>query len=275
MAVYRRMDVGTATPTMGERCGIPHHLLDFLEPWEDCTVSLFQTRALEAMEGIERRGRTALLVGGTGLYHRAVIDRLAIPGQYPEVRAALEEEAGTPYGPRRLRERLVALDPIAESRIEAGNIRRLVRALEVCEGAGVPFSSFGPGLEAYPESPVRQVGLLPDVEGVLESVERRISEWMEGGLLEEVLLLREDPRGISRTAGQAIGYREMLDHLDGACSLDEAVSGMVRRTRALVRRQIAWFRRDPRVHWTSSVDEVAALLDDALAQARRSAQVRD
>ena len=275
MAVYRRMDIATATPSLAERSGIPHHLLDVLEPWEDCTMSLFQTAAQSAIDDIERRGRIPLLVGGTGLYHRAVIDRLDIPGQYPDVRAALEVEASLPDGPSLLLGRLVELDPIAAGRIEPGNVRRIVRALEVCEGSGTPFSSFGPGLEAYPATSIAQVGLLPELDVVLAAVERRIHLWIDGGLLGEVRALADDPRGLSRTARQAIGYRELFDHLDGVITLDEAIAETVRRTRALVRRQVSWFRRDPRVRWASTAEEAAGVLDEVLAQARRPAQVRD
>ena len=275
MAVYRRMDIGTATPTVAERSGVPHHLLDVLEPWDDCTMSLFQDLALAAVDDIELRGRIPLLVGGTGLYHRAVIDRLDIPGQYPSVRMALEAEAALPGGPSALHARLVGLDPVAAGRIEPGNVRRIVRALEVCEGAGVPFSSFGPGLEEYPPASIAQVGLLPDLEAVLDAVERRIRGWVDAGLLDEVAALVDDRRGLSRTAAQAIGYREIIDHLSGAITLDEAIAETIRRTRVLVRRQISWFRRDPRIRWATTREGAATALGEALAEARRPTQVRD
>ena len=275
MAVYRRMDIATATPTVAERCGVPHHLLDLFEPWEDCTVSLFQASARSAMSEIERRGHLSLLVGGTGLYHRSVIDRLEIPGQFPEVRAALERELASPDGLDRLHARLTHLDPVAAGRIEPKNTRRIVRALEVCEGAGVPFSSFGPGLEAYPDTSVMQVGLLPDLDVIFDAVERRIHDWFEGGLLDEVTALADDPRGLSRTAEQAIGYREVIDHLAGRRSIDGAIEETTRRTRGLVRRQVKWFRRDPRVQWVTTPDEAAVLLDRLLAQSRSSVEVRD
>ena len=150
-----------------------------------------------------------------------------------------------------------------------------MRALEVWEGSGVPFSSYGPGLSSYPPAVVAQVGFLPELGDIKAAAERRIVRWIDQGLLDEVAELRDDPRGLSRTAAQAIGYREMLEHLDGELSLDEAVEGTARRTWHLARRQIAWFRRDPRVRWVTTPEAAHALLGETLAQVRSAAQVRD
>ena len=275
MAVYRRMDIGTATPSAADRAAVPHHLVDRLEPWDDCTLTVFQAAATAAMADIVSRGRVPLLVGGTGLYHRAVIDQLTIPGQFPEERAVLEAEAATPEGVTRLFARLCELDPIAAARIEPGNVRRIVRALEVWEGSGAPFSSFGPGLDTYGSTTVEQVGYLPELSDLRTAAELRITGWIDKGLLLEVAALHDDPRGLSRTAAQAIGYREFLSHLDGTLSLDAAIEETARRTWNLIRRQIAWFRRDPRVRWTTTPQETLSLLAELLAQVHSSAQVRD
>ena len=275
MAVYRGMDIATATPTAAERAAVPHHLLDLLDPWEDCTLAFFQDAAMAAMATTVERGHVPILVGGSGLYHRAVIDRLDIPGQFPAIRARLELEAAEPGGTAALLATLGELDPLAVTRIEPGNVRRIVRALEVCLGSGRPFSSYGPGLAAYRSTDVVQIGVLPSLEVVHRAVEDRVGGWVDGGLLDEVASLRRAPLALSRTAAQAIGYREFLACIDGDCSVEEATMETIRRTRQLVRRQVAWFRRDPRVRWASSTQEAQDLLDAAIARVRASSEVRD
>lgn len=274
MAVYRGMDIGTATPSAEDRRQVPHHMIDILDPWEDCTVSLFQEAALQAMGEVIARGRVPLLVGGSGLYHRAVIDVLEIPGQFPEIRSRLEAEAAE-GGLAEMMNRLRSGDPIAAERIEPGNERRIVRALEVVEGTGRQFSSFGPGLESYGPADVLQVGISPGGDVLRSSAERRVDEWINGGFLDEVERLAAEPRDLSRTAAQAIGYRELLDHLVGDLTIEEAVIETVRRTKSLARRQLAWFKRDPRVSWSESPDEAAAGLRKTIAEVRRSIEVRD
>jgi tRNA dimethylallyltransferase len=245
MLVYRGMDVGTAKPPAAEQSGVPHHLLDLVDPDEEFTVAAWQQRANATLDDIARRGRRALVVGGTGLYVRALVDRLAIPGQYPAVRADLDAEPDTAA----LHARLAALDPVAASRMEATNRRRVVRALEVTLGAGQPFSSFGPGLEAYPEVSWPMVGLEVSRDDLDARVAARYADQMKAGFLEEVRALRARPAGLSRTASQALGYRELLAHLDGGCTLDEALDEAITRTRRFARRQQRWFRRDPRIRW--------------------------
>jgi tRNA dimethylallyltransferase len=192
-----------------------------------------------------------VLVGGSGLYLRAVIDRLRPPGEWPAVRAELEAEPDVTV----LHDRLARLDPASAARMNPTNRRRVVRALEVCVGSGRPFSSFGPGLETYPPSPVVQIGLRWRRAVLLERVERRFATLLEAGFVEEVQALAERPRPLSRTARQAIGYAELLDHVAGRCSLDEAVAAAVARTRRFAVRQERWFRRDPRIHWVDVVDD--------------------
>jgi len=264
MQVYRGMDIGTAKPSAAERAEVPHHLLDLLEPWEDGTVAWFQGEARAAIADIERRGRRALLVGGTALYVQAVVDDLDIPGQYPEVRAILESDPDTAA----LHAQLAALDPLAASRMETTNRRRILRALEVTMGSGQPFSSYGPGLDAHPPTELTLVGLRREPDDLRARIDARYQQQMAAGFLDEVRRLREHPRGISRTAGQALGYKELLEHLDGILTLDEAVDLAIRRTGRFARRQWAWFRRDPRIRWLEApADGPGNLLVDALGAA--------
>ena len=242
MQVYRGMDIGTAKPTPAERAAVAHHLLDLAEPDHDFSVAAFQAAAQAALRDIAARGHRALLVGGTGLYFRALVDGLHLPGRYPEVRAELEADVDTPA----LHARLAVLDPPAARRMEPTNRRRVVRALEVTLGSGRPFSTFGPGLEAYPPSPVVQIGLRPPLDVLDWRIDQRVQAMVARGFLDEV---RGLPRPLSRTAGQALGYRELLDHLDGRLTFERAVADTVARTRQFARRQLRWFRRDPRVRW--------------------------
>lgn len=257
MAVYREMDLATAKPPRTDRTEIPHHLIDVLDPAEECTVSWFQSMAQEAIAEIRARGKVPVLVGGTGLYHRAVVDNLEIPGQFPEVRAHLEAIAADPEGPAILMARLHELDPVAAERIEPGNVRRTIRALEVIDGTGRPFSSFGPGMETYGASTVVQVGLNIELGALGPRFEERITTWMDAGLLDEVASLAKRPNGLSRTARQAIGYRELLAVIEDGAPLEPALAATLVRTRVFARRQRSWFRRDPRVHWVAPRDAMA------------------
>jgi len=264
MQVYRGMDIGTAKPTAAEQAQVPHHLIDLLDPWEDATVAWYQATARAVLADLETRGKRGLLVGGTGLYVQAVVDDLDIPGQHPGVRAELEAEPDTTA----LHARLRALDPVAAGRMEPGNRRRILRALEVTLGSGRPFSSFGPGVHAHPENRFTQVGLGVEPTVLAERIAARYQAQLAAGFLDEVRRLVEHPRGLSRTARQALGYKELIDHLDGLLTLDEAVDLAVRRTRRFARRQRAWFRRDPRIHWVdASVATDDNLLVDAVASA--------
>jgi tRNA dimethylallyltransferase len=250
MQVYRRMDIGTAKPTPAERAEVPHHLIDIIDPWEDFTVTAFADRARAAIADVEARGHRPLLVGGTGLYLRAVIDELTVPGQFPEARAELEAEPDT----RALHRRLSEIDPAAAGRMEPTNRRRVVRALEVTMGSGRPFSSFGPGLEVYPPSRFHIIGIELPFPALAARIEGRYRRQIAAGFVAEARRLLVDPRGVSRTAGQALGYKELFGHLTGACSLDEAVAVAVRRTRRFARRQRSWFGRDPRIRWLRADD---------------------
>ena len=266
MQVYRGMDIGTAKPTAAERAEVPHHLIDLLDPWEDGTVAWYQREAQAVVADIEARGKRALLVGGTALYVQAVVDGLEIPGQFPDERAALEADGDTAA----LHRRLAELDPVAAGRMEPTNRRRVVRALEVTLGSGRPFSSYGPGLDAHGDTPFRLVGLQRSTEDLAARIEQRYQAQLDAGLLDEVRRLRGHPRGLSRTAAQALGYKELLAHLDGETTLEEAVDLAVRGTRRFARRQRAWFRRDPRIAWLEATPDEpgdAKHLVDALTTA--------
>jgi tRNA dimethylallyltransferase len=262
MQVYRDMDIGTAKPGWAERAVVRHHCIDLVDPGEEFTVAEHQSACAAAMADIAARGDRALLVAGTGLYLRAAIDRLRPPGRWPAVRTDLEAEADTGA----LHARLAAIDPAAAARMEPTNRRRVIRALEVCVGSGRPFSSYGPGLTVYPDSGVVQIGLRWPRPALAERVERRFLAMVEAGLLAEVAALAERPEGLSRTASQALGYKELLAHLAGACSLDEAIERAVSRTRRYATRQLRWFQRDPRVRWM----DMEADGDRALAELERA-----
>lgn len=243
-AVYRGMDIGTAKPSQAERGGVPHHLIDVVDPSETWTVARFQAAVAETLDDLAGRGATPIVVGGTGLYVRAVVDRFTLPGQYPEARAAAEAEPSTEV----LWHRLSGLDPAAAAKILPTNRRRLVRALEVTEGSGRPFSSYGPGVDTYPPTPFRQIGLRLERAVLDQRIEARYQAQMEAGFLDEVArLLAGGP--LSATAAQALGYAELAAHLAGTLTLDEALDQAIRRTRRFARRQERWFRRDPRLIW--------------------------
>lgn len=261
MQVYRGMDIGTAKPSPAERAEVPHHLIDIADPGEDFSVARFQREMQAAVAGIEQRGRVPVFVGGTGLYLRSVTDDLEIPGQWPDVRAELEAEPDTAA----LHGRLFALDPVAAGRMEPTNRRRVVRALEVTLGSGRPFSSFGPGLDTYPPSPVFQAGLALDRDELARRVEGRFRAMVDAGLLDEVRALqKQHPDGFSRTAAQALGYAEAAAHLRGELTMDEAVATAVQRTRTFAVRQERWFRRDPRIRWYDATGKPVAVAAQVL-----------
>ncbi len=252
MQVYRGMDIGTAKPTPAERGAVPHHLVDVADPSDEWSVRATQIAAHDAIADIERRGRRAVLVGGTGLYVRAVVDALAVPQTDAAVRAALEAQTATDDGLAGAYRHLHVRDPDAAARIEPSNRRRIVRALEVIEVTGRPFSSFGAGLTEYgpPALDVALIGIALTRDHVAARIARRFAAMRDAGLLEEVRALAANPHGLSRTARQAIGYKELLAHLSGEiATLDEAFDLAVRRTRKFARRQRVWFRRDPRIAW--------------------------
>ncbi|MDQ1366221.1 MAG: tRNA dimethylallyltransferase [Acidimicrobiaceae bacterium] len=265
MQVYRGMDIGTAKPSAADRASVPHHLLDLVAPGEDFTVARYQAAAQAALAGIEARGSRALLVGGTGLYFQAVVDHFTPPGRYPEVRAELEAEPDTVALHRRLHE----IDPLAASRMLPSNRRRVVRALEVSLGSGHPFSTFGPGIATFPPTRFRIAGLwLP--RGVVGGrIEERFRTMLESGLVGEVGRLAARAGGMSRTARQALGYREVLAHLEEGAPMAAAAADAVRRTKAFARRQRVWWRRDPRITWYGAAENPLAVVPALLGDWKR------
>ena len=262
MQVYRGMNIGTAKPSVAEQSEIVHHLLDVCDPDDDYTVARFQRDCFAVLADIEERGKRAVLVGGTGLYLQAITDDLEIPARFPEVRAELELEPDTAV----LFARLEGLDPLAASRMEPTNRRRVVRALEVTVGSGRPFSSFGPGLEEYPPAPFPVLGLAMERVVLDQRIAQRYEQQMADGFLAEVQTLVDLPAGLGRTARQALGYAELLDHIENGTPLDDALETAVTRTRRFARRQQRWFGRDPRINWIETDGEVSA---NALAELAR------
>jgi tRNA dimethylallyltransferase len=265
MQVYRGLDIGTAKPSLGERAEIVHHLVDVADPSEEWSVRRTQDSARAVLADLEARDRRALLVGGTGLYVRAVVDDLEIPPTDRSVRDDLDRAVDDDAGLARAYERLMTLDPTAAARMERGNRRRIVRALEVIELTGRRFSSFGPGIDDYPAPAisVTMVGLQFEPPELADRIARRFAGMRRSGLVAEVQALAGLPaeRSLSRTAREAIGYRELLAHLAGEiATLDGAFDAAVRRTRRFARRQRTWFGRDPRVGWVDGARPQADLV---------------
>jgi len=268
MVAYRGMDLGTAKPTPTQRALVPHHLIDLAEPSEALSVASYQAAGLEALVGIAARGRPALLTGGSGLYLRALVDHLEFPGTDPATRATLEREAAAAGAPRMYR-RLQELDPVAATRIEPGNIRRTVRALEVPAVTGRVFSDFAQTWDRYPPAHVRAAGVEIPRAILSQRIVARVHAMLAAGWVEEVAGLVA--RGFAGwlTSTQAIGYAELARHVQGDMTLEEAVERTVTRTKHLARRQMAWFMRDPRIKWfpagfegaVSVVQDVRAYLE--------------
>ncbi|MBM46924.1 MAG: tRNA (adenosine(37)-N6)-dimethylallyltransferase MiaA [Acidimicrobiaceae bacterium] len=246
MQVYRRMDIGTAKPTVEQQMEIRHHLIDLVEPNETFSLVDFQKIHDSVRTEIDERDGIPLLVGGTGLYVRAVVDRLTPPPQFSDIASQLDVEPDT----KRLHQRLQELDPAGAARMEDTNRRRIIRALEVSLGTGKPFSSFGPGLDTYPDVPYRIIGIEIGRDDLDERIRQRYEHQIESGFLEEVRSLAETD--LSKTAGQALGYKELLAHVHGELSFEDALELAIQRTKRFARRQQRWFRRDPRVEWVAT-----------------------
>ncbi|HLB39429.1 MAG TPA: tRNA (adenosine(37)-N6)-dimethylallyltransferase MiaA [Actinomycetota bacterium] len=266
MLVYRGMDIGTAKPAPDDLQGVPHHLMNLAEPSERFTVARYQAAARDVLATCS----TPLLVGGSGLYFRAIVDDLRFPPEDPVVRAALQAEADE-LGAEELYRRLADTDPVAAERIEPGNVRRTIRALEVTAITGAPFSDFAAAWEVYDPGRVRVAGVRLEHDALDARVRARVAAMLEAGWLEEVRGLIDRGVGDWLTASQAIGYAELAMYLDGRLDLDEAMERTVKRTKELARRQTAWFRRDPRIQWFDAgrggaievVEDVRAYLEAA------------
>ena len=241
---YRGMDIGTAKITVEERRGVPHHLLDTMDVTQEASVADFQNECRAAIHDIRSRGKRAILVGGSGLYVRAALDVLEFPGTDPVLRRRLEEEFETKgLGP--LRARLEEVDPVSAARL--GDARRVIRALEVHGLTGRPFSSFMPQREYF--QPALQIGLEVDREQLRERLALRVHRMVDAGLQQEVERLDAVGLRSGKTASRALGYAQFLQVLDGELTEDAAVEETIVATRQFARRQLTWFRADPRITW--------------------------
>ncbi|MCY4103754.1 MAG: tRNA (adenosine(37)-N6)-dimethylallyltransferase MiaA [bacterium] len=266
MAVYRHMDIGTGSPTAEEMAELRHHGIDLVDAASEYSVGAYLAAVRPVVNTHVGRGTSLVAVGGTGLYARAVVDDLEMPGAYPEVRAELEAEPDTTS----LYEGLRGCDPLAAERTGPVNRRRIIRALEVAVGSGRPFSSYGQGLRRYGPTLFTQVGLRLPRPLLDARIAERFREQLDAGFLDEVRRLRDAPMPLSRTARCALGYRELLDHLDGRCSLAEATEVAVQRTRRFARRQERWFRRDPRITWLDVQEDPWEVFGDLMEIFERS-----
>ncbi len=246
MQLYRGMDIGTAKLPVSERRGVPHHLLDIWDVSETANVAEYQRMARGLIDRLRRQGRTPILVGGSGLYVRGALDNLDFPGTDPTLRSRLEDELAA-SGPAPLYARLAERDPAAAEAILPSNGRRIVRALEVIELTGRPFTATLP--EHVSRYPCVQIGLEVPRTELDERIALRVDRMWRSGLVEEVRELERNGLRDGRTASRALGYAQVLRFLNGECSEDAAREETIRATRRFARRQDSWFRRDPRIHW--------------------------
>lgn len=251
MQFYRGMDIGTAKVSSEQRAEVPHHLLDILDVTQDASVSEYQSRARALIHEIHERGRTPIIVGGSGLYVRAATDVMNFPGTDPAMRARLEgiAEAGALHDMHAM---LEELDPKAASTIKPTDARRIVRALEVIALTGDTFSSELPEYTYY--TPTIQVGLAQDRETLHQRIADRVHLMWDAGWVDEVRTLLDQGLRDGKTARHAIGYAQIIDYLDGNMTADLAIDSTVTRTRQFAKRQETWFRRDPRIHWFDAAD---------------------
>jgi tRNA dimethylallyltransferase len=265
MQVYRRMDIGTAKPTEEDQRRVVHYGVDIAEPSERYSVARFVEDVAAARKKISKADASELIVGGTGLYVTALVDGLSMPGDYPKIRAQLEANRDTGA----LYEQLSELDPEAVKKIDPNNRRRMIRALEVCLGSGKTFSSFGEGIGAYPPVDTVQIGIKWQREALRERIALRVHKMIEAGLVDEVRGVLNEPKGISDTARQALGYKEVIEHIERRWTLEEAIDATILRTQQFAVRQERWYRRDPRIQWVEvqndPIAEVTPLLVAALA----------
>lgn len=261
MQLYRGMDIGTAKVPPDERQGVPHHLLDVLDVRDEASVAAYQRDVHRCLDAVQARGRVPILVGGSGLYVRAALDHLAIPPTDPQVRARLEDEAAR-VGADALYDRLRTVDPQAAERILPGNVRRVVRALEVVELTGRPFSATLP--QPRYVRPAVQIGLTMPRDRLDERIDARVLRMWRSGLLEETRRLADAGLREGRTASRAVGYAQALAQVDGHVEEAQAIADTARATRRLARRQLSWFGRDQRITWLTPGADPTALLPDAM-----------
>ena len=260
--IYRGMDIGTAKPDAAQLAAVPHHLLNIVNPDEDYTVADYKRDAQRIMKDILDRGKLPVMAGGTGLYVRASLENLDIPrvSSDPELRAKLEKDIAE-KGLSAVAKRLLTLDPEAAYIVDLKNPRRVVRALEVALLTGTPFTAQRKKAERLFD--VLTLGLNPPAEVLRERIDDRVDQMISGGLVEEVRILIKK-YGPEQTAFEAIGYREIIEHLNGALSLDAAVAEIKINTWRYAKRQLTWFRKDKTVRWIEHAHEATALVEDFL-----------
>jgi tRNA dimethylallyltransferase len=250
MQLYKGMDIGTAKLSIEERRGVPHHLLDVLDVKEDSTVAWYQERARAAITEIHSRGKDAVIVGGTGLYIKAILDDLNFPDTDPDIRAKLETEAAE-FGSEYLFARLEQLDPAAALAIDRANIRRVIRALEVIEITGQPFTANLPREDSSRYPNAMQFGLVMDRDHLRERIDLRVDRMWEAGFVNEVDGLIEAGIKNGSTAQRALGYSQIISFRDGLMSEEDAKEDTKRASRQYARRQETWFSRDIRIQWVA------------------------
>ncbi len=248
MQLYRGMDIGTAKLTMEERRGVPHHLLDILTVDQDASVAQYQGLARAAVDEIRERGKTAIIVGGTGLYIKSIIDEMNFPETDPALRKRLEDEAEL-LGTAELYSRLRVLDPDAAAAIEPANTRRIIRALEVIEVTGEPYSANLPSDTSLRYPDALHFGLAMERANLAPRIEARVHRMFAQGLVEEVRSLISQGLLAGTTAQRAIGYAQVISFINGEISLEQAIEETIVATRQYVRRQETWFKRDQRIQW--------------------------
>ena len=267
--IYREMDIGTAKPTLDQRGAVPHHLIDCVDVDQPFSVAEYQRLADTAIEDIRERGKRPMAVGGAGLYFRGLIDGLFEgPGADAEIRAKLQREADE-HGNVALHERLHRCDPEAANRIHPNNLVRVIRALEVYELIGKPISALQQQWKTNePRYPFRAFGLNMPREVLYRRIEDRVDRMIEIGLIEEVKGLLDQGYPRDCVAMQSFGYKELIDHLDGKRTLDEAIALLKQNTRRFAKRQLTWFRNDPRIEWidTSQFSSIDGIVDNLLAR---------
>jgi len=251
MQVYRGMDIGTAKISAEERNGISHHMLDVLNVSQDSTVAWYQSEARRVIDEVHSRGKNVVMVGGTGLYIKAVIDELNFPDTDPMVRHTLNAEAEK-LGIDAMFARLEKLDPAAALAIDRANLRRIIRALEVIEITGKPFTANLPREESIRYPDARQFGLVMNRDDLSDRIDLRVNAMFDKGLVAEVQKLVADGLLQGRTAQRALGYAQVISYLNGEISLDAAIEETKRATRQYARRQETWFSRDTRITWLST-----------------------
>ena len=260
MQFYRGMDVGTAKLSIDERRGVRHELLDWLEVTDESTAAGYQAVARPLIENLQAEGITPIMVGGSMLYIAAVLNTFDFPGNDETFRAELEADL-IEHGPHEMHRRLAVIDPIAASRILVENGRRIVRALEIIHVTGEPFAAALPD-ETESWQPVIEIGLTGDRDDLRARLEQRVHTMWQNGLLDEVRELEAKGLRAGKTASRAIGYAQALAQLDGQMTETDAIADTVRLTQKYARRQISWFKRDPRIHWFDYADPT--IFDGAL-----------